>query len=320
MPPYDRSLYEHWTDDDGDCLNTRHEVLIAESQSPPRLDPSGCFVLEGLWFDPYSGQRISDPAKLDVDHLIPLAEAHRSGAAAWQPEKRRQFANDLSHPRSLIAVTAGLNRAKRDRDPARWLPPNEAYRCQYVHDWVITKATWGLEMDPDEREAVREILWKCGVAGPGQPSDRPPGAEAATGRDPGRGSPAARSERSTGAAAEERGPRAESGPKNAQTLASATAADPELGVPEYGCEQPPGSPCIDVNAATFATLQCVDGLGPTKARAVIDFIKSNGPFQDLQELQNVRGIGPRTVDSIRRAGFCIGAEDGGNASETAGAP
>jgi len=159
--PYDRDLYGGWIDADGDCQDTRQEVLIAESITPVQLDSRGCRVVIGTWLDPFTGQTFTNPGDLDIDHFIPLAEAHRSGADRWPPELRRQFANDLSWPGGLIAVSASANRSKGARDPAGWLPPNEEFHCEYVRNWVITKGYWGLAMDDSERNAVYSVLVQC---------------------------------------------------------------------------------------------------------------------------------------------------------------
>lgn len=159
--PYDRDLYGGWIDADGDCQDTRQEVLIAESLTPVQLDSRGCRVVIGTWFDPFTGQTFTNPGDLDIDHFIPLAEAHRSGADRWPEQLRRQFANDLSWPGNLIAVSASANRSKGDRDPAGWLPPNQEFRCEYVRIWVITKGYWGLTMDDSERTAVFSVLVQC---------------------------------------------------------------------------------------------------------------------------------------------------------------
>ena len=160
--PYDRDLYGSWIDADGDCQNTRQEVLIAESLIPVRFDSRGCRVVSGRWLDPFTAQTFTNPSDLDIDHFIPLAEAHRSGADRWPPELRRQFANDLSWPGGLIAVSASANRSKGARDPAGWMPPNESFHCEYVKNWIITKAYWGLSMDDAEKRTVYSILGQCG--------------------------------------------------------------------------------------------------------------------------------------------------------------
>ena len=154
-PPYDRRLYEHWIDADGDCQNTRQEVLIAESLEPVTLDSSGCHVESGRWFDSFTGQEFSDPADLDIDHIVPLAEAHLSGAAAWTADRRTQYANDLTNPDTLIAVATSANRSKGDRDPSEWLPTNESFQCDYVARWIMTKARWALGRQYKKKYRIR---------------------------------------------------------------------------------------------------------------------------------------------------------------------
>ena len=153
--PYDRSLYKHWVDADGDCQDTRQEVLISESLRPVVLDDRGCRVVSGEWKDLYTGQTFTDPSRLDIDHFIPLGEAHRSGADTWTPEQRQAFANDLMHEHSLIAVSASANRSKGDRDPANWLPPDESFHCEYIKRWVAVKAYFNLRMDATERNFLQ---------------------------------------------------------------------------------------------------------------------------------------------------------------------
>ena len=150
--PYDRELYGGWIDQDGDCQNTRQEVLIEESTRPVLLDTAGCKVVSGRWKDPYTGLVFTDPRRLDIDHFIPLAEVHRSGGHSWTPKQRRQYTNDLSNSDTLIAVSASANRSKRDKDPSRWLPPNKAYHCEYLKTWSALKRHWRLSSDPREKQ------------------------------------------------------------------------------------------------------------------------------------------------------------------------
>jgi hypothetical protein len=77
--------------------------------------------------------------------------------------KRQLFANDLTDSRSLIAVTAGQNRSKSDRDPSNWLPPQTQYRCTYLAEWVAIKAHWKLSMDQSEFGRIKNVLTaSCG--------------------------------------------------------------------------------------------------------------------------------------------------------------
>ena len=110
-PAYDRKAWKHWIDEDRDCQNARHEVLIAESISTVAFKTEkGCRVVSGSWDDPYSGRTITDASKIDIDHMVPLKEAHESGGHAWDVYRKRDYANDLSDPNTLIAVDRSLNR------------------------------------------------------------------------------------------------------------------------------------------------------------------------------------------------------------------
>jgi hypothetical protein len=158
---YDREDWPHWLDDDGDCMDTRQEVLRVESLEAVRISPDGCRVETGLWRDAYTGESFRDPTRLDVDHLVPLAEAYRSGGYAWSRQRRAAYANDLDDSRSLIAVSASANRSKGDQGPEEWRPPEEAHLCRYVADWVTVKVRWNLSMDERERVTVGNILQAC---------------------------------------------------------------------------------------------------------------------------------------------------------------
>ncbi len=152
---YDRELFDHWVDADGDGCHTRCEVLAAER----RTDLPG--LPEGGWLSLYDGYSTPDASELDIDHVVALAEAWRSGADGWDAERREAFANDLDDPAALVAVTAATNRSKGDRDPASWQPPNRDAWCEYATAWVATKLRWGLSADQAEVDALRNMLRGC---------------------------------------------------------------------------------------------------------------------------------------------------------------
>ncbi len=157
---YDRDLYNHWIDADGDGLDTRQEVLVLESLVTQTVNDNGR-VAEGLWSGPYTGFVTSDPSDLDIDHMVPLKEAHRSGAHAWDRQRREDYTNDLGHPQALIGVKAGANRSKGDGDPANWMPPNRSYWCRYLGDWIAIKQRWELSIDLAEADALKKGLSVC---------------------------------------------------------------------------------------------------------------------------------------------------------------
>ncbi len=131
LPDYDRHDWKHWTDADGDCQNARNEVLISESRTMVayRTDEK-CRVATGEWLAPYSNTIVTDPGKLDVDHMVPLGNAHDSGAWNWSANRKEQYANYLEDPQHLIAVTASARRSKGARGPDRWKPEDRTYWCQ----------------------------------------------------------------------------------------------------------------------------------------------------------------------------------------------
>lgn len=152
---YDRDLFRHWVDADGDCQDTREEVLVAESRVP--LD--GCTITTGEWYSWYDGATWTAASDVDIDHLVPLKEAWDSGAAGWDADRREAYANDLGDPRSLVAVTDNVNQSKGDRDVAEWLP--DLAVCRYVRSWVAVKLRWGLAVDHPERSVLVHRARHC---------------------------------------------------------------------------------------------------------------------------------------------------------------
>ncbi|CAM5528726.1 MULTISPECIES: HNH endonuclease family protein [Streptomyces] len=157
---YDRDKFKLWVDADHDGCDARQEVLLVEAVKKPRQG-KGCKLSGGQWKSYYDGKTVNDPSKLDIDHVVPLAEAWDSGASKWSAKRREAYANDLTAERGLVAVSSGPNRAKGDKDPAEWLPPAKAAYCTYAADWVSTKLRWSLTADTAERAALRKLAAGC---------------------------------------------------------------------------------------------------------------------------------------------------------------
>ncbi|MFE3370064.1 HNH endonuclease family protein [Streptomyces sp. NPDC059173] len=153
---YSRTKFKHWNggDDKSDGCSTRNEVLIAEAVIAPTVE-AGCKLTGGTWRSYYDGQEVTSAGSLDIDHMVPLAEAWDSGASAWTPARREAYANDQGADVSLVAVTARTNRQKADQDPADWMPPSPEAQCRYVGEWVATKLRWQLTADTRELEALK---------------------------------------------------------------------------------------------------------------------------------------------------------------------
>jgi len=155
---YSRDLFPHWTDVDGDGCSTRNEVLISEADDP--VTTSGtCTITQGRWYSYYDRVSWTDPSDVDIDHMVPLAEAWDSGARSWSTSTRRAFANDLGDYRTLVGVTDNVNQSKGDQDPATWLPRYDT--CRYLREFVAVKLRWRLRIDSAEKREMSSLASSC---------------------------------------------------------------------------------------------------------------------------------------------------------------
>ena len=162
IPPYNRDDWNHWIDEDGDCQNTRHEVLIEESQETVTYtSATNCSVNTGKWYGYYTAQYYYNASELDIDHFIPLKNAHQSGGHSWSSAKKEEFANSRLDPDNLIAVNLSANRSKGARGPDEWKPSNTDYWCQYAYDWIRIKDYWGLTATQAEWDALVSMIETC---------------------------------------------------------------------------------------------------------------------------------------------------------------
>jgi hypothetical protein len=163
---YRRDLFGRgWVDVDRNGCDTRNDVLRRDLRDPVvRPGTNGCVVDRGELLDPYTGETIAfvkgntTSTLVQIDHVVALSDAWQKGAQAWTTEQRTRFAND---PENLLAVSQRANQAKKDGDAATWLPPNKAFRCEYVTRQVRIKATYGLWVTPAERDALDRQLRHC---------------------------------------------------------------------------------------------------------------------------------------------------------------
>jgi len=154
---YSRDKFPHWSDQ-GDNCNTR-EVVLKRDGTGVETDGS-CAPTSGTWQSPYDGGTWTAASDVDIDHVVPLAAAWRTGASAWTQDKREAFANDLTNPQ-LIAVTDNVNQSKGDKSPDEWKPPSTSYWCTYATMWIDVKYEWNLTVDDAEKAALTEMLERC---------------------------------------------------------------------------------------------------------------------------------------------------------------
>jgi Protein of unknown function (DUF1524) len=156
MKGYSRDRFPHWRTAGSNC-DVRDSVLRRDGTG---VQVDGCNVLSGRWLSVYDNKWYDSPSMIDVDHMVPLANAWRSGADRWTDKARGDFANDLVRPQ-LVAVSATTNRAKGDQDPSRWRPGNRDYWCIYAQNWIAVKHYWKLTVTTAEKTTLADMLETC---------------------------------------------------------------------------------------------------------------------------------------------------------------
>lgn len=154
---YSRDLFPHWNTVSGTC-NTRETVLKRDGTGV--VTDSSCAATSGSWYSPYDGATWTLASDVDIDHVIPLSNAWRTGASSWTTARRTAFANDITNPQ-LIAVTDNVNSSKGDQTPATWKPPRTAYWCTYSRMWVHVKYKYTLTVNSAEKTALLTMLDYC---------------------------------------------------------------------------------------------------------------------------------------------------------------
>jgi Protein of unknown function (DUF1524) len=163
MAGYSREKFPHWSDaeefgwdvPDTSC-DARDAALIRDGRNV-RVG-EGCDVTSGEWRDPYTGRTYTDPSEIDIDHVVPLANAWRSGASSWSEARRERYAND---PTVLLSTEDNANQEKGDKGPEAWKPPNRAIWCDYATRWVRIKASYDLSVNQREKTALEQMLDTC---------------------------------------------------------------------------------------------------------------------------------------------------------------
>ena len=163
MAGYSREKFPHWSDaeefgwdvPDTSC-DARDAALIRDGKNVRVAE--GCDVTSGVWLDPYTGRTYTDPSEIDIDHVVPLANAWRSGASSWSEARRERYAND---PAVLLSAEDNANQEKGDKGPEAWKPPNGAIWCDYATRWVEIKASYDLSLNQQEKAALEQMLGTC---------------------------------------------------------------------------------------------------------------------------------------------------------------
>lgn len=181
MHTYDRdSQFPHWMEPSTDWgwsgdtntnCNVRWYVLWLQSNTLEWEDPSFCILGESTyWVDPY-GQVMSDgsvyilesddPSDFDIDHIVSLGDAWRTGAEGLTQDQRTSLAND---PLNLVAVSTSVNRSKGDSTPADFMPTEEGgFLCEYATRYIQVKHKYNLTVMQADFNVLAETLNSCSI-------------------------------------------------------------------------------------------------------------------------------------------------------------
>lgn len=152
-----KEWHPRWIDEDKDCQNTRAEVLIARSLIEVTFtNDKKCTVKSGQWRDYYYPSILTEAKEVDIDHLVPLYEAHKSGGAHWPKDKKRKFSNDTEN---LVITSKTTNRKKGANNLKSWLPLHYEYACRYYQQWIYIKKKYDLTITPEEINSLD--ITKC---------------------------------------------------------------------------------------------------------------------------------------------------------------
>ncbi|MGK5546111.1 HNH endonuclease family protein [Streptomyces sp. URMC 127] len=157
MTGYSRDKFPHWAQQGNKC-DTRETALERDGRDVKRDDQ--CRAVSGTWQSLYDDKTFTAASQVDIDHIVPLANAWRSGADQWTTDRRKAFANDLTHPQ-VLTVSAATNRSKGDQSPDQWQPPSKAAWCVYGRAWTSVKSTYGLTVTEDEKKMLTTMLDTC---------------------------------------------------------------------------------------------------------------------------------------------------------------
>jgi hypothetical protein len=158
---YVRSLFgTAWADTDHNGCDQREDVLIRDTGAVKTTRKGSCYADASAihYASPYTGQVLTVRATIQIDHIVPLGDAWKSGANAWTPAQRLAFATDETN---LWAVDGKSNEAKSDKTPDAWKPPLHATWCAYAQRYIASKVKYHLSVTSASRDALGSMLGTC---------------------------------------------------------------------------------------------------------------------------------------------------------------
>lgn len=147
--------YGGWQDYDGDCQNTRAEVLISRSLSQVEFSRSdNCYVKAGKWIDYYTGKVYTNAKDVQIDHLISLHQHYKAVGSTLTHEQRVEYANEPTH---LVIANSTLNMSKSDKDLSEFiLRVSLENKCKYIKDYTRIADANNITLDKSDMEVVNQ--------------------------------------------------------------------------------------------------------------------------------------------------------------------
>jgi len=158
MDGYSRDAFDVWATQPDGCT-TRQDVLARDGDGVVE-GSDGCQPTSGSWYSAYDDTNVTVVAQATIDHVVPLADAWRTGADQWSAAQRKAFGNDLTDAQLIIASSSS-NSSKGDKDPSEWKPPNQSYWCTYGEQYVSVKYAFDLFVTSAEKTALGDLLDAC---------------------------------------------------------------------------------------------------------------------------------------------------------------
>jgi Excalibur calcium-binding domain/Protein of unknown function (DUF1524) len=151
-----------WADVDRNGCDQRNDVLRRDMVNlHTKPGTNGCALARGtlsLEGDSYAAKRVRfkrGNGKVEIDHVVSLADAWRAGAYAWDVDQREEFANDFMN---LEALDSETNQDKNDETAAGWLPDDDDDQCALVVRQITIKHRYELSITPAEQQAMQQVL------------------------------------------------------------------------------------------------------------------------------------------------------------------
>ena len=147
--------YGGWQDYDGDCQNTRAEVLISRSLSQVEFSRSdNCYVQAGKWIDYYTGKTYTNAKDVQIDHLISLHQHYKAVGSTLTHEQRVEYANEPTH---LVIANSTLNMSKSDKDLSEFISRVALEnKCKYIKDYKAIADANNIILDKSDMEVINQ--------------------------------------------------------------------------------------------------------------------------------------------------------------------